>query len=48
MDYESLEGPQKDTVTIRERDSGDQKRIPVAKAAETINGLIAGRKFSDL
>ena len=48
VDYESLEGPHKDTVTIRERDSGDQKRIPVAKVAETINGLIAGRKFSDL
>ncbi len=48
VDYESLEGPDKGTVTIRERDTGDQKRIPADKAAETVRNLVGGLGFSDL
>lgn len=48
VDYESLEGPKKDTVTIRERDTGDQKRIPVDKVLEIIQQLIRGKEFSEL
>lgn len=48
VDYESLEGPGKDTVTIRERDTGDQKRISVDKVSEIIQQLIKGKKFSDI
>jgi len=48
VDYESLEGPDRGTVTIRERDTGDQKRIPADKAAETVRNLVGGLGFSDL
>ncbi len=48
VDYESLEGPERDTVTIRERDTGDQKRIPVDKIQEIIQQLIRGKEFSEL
>lgn len=48
VDYESLEGPDEGTVTIRERDTGDQKRIPVEDAREIIRQLVSGRKFSTL
>lgn len=48
VDYESLEGPDKGTVTIRERDTGDQKRIPAEDAREIIRQLVSGRKFSTL
>ena len=48
VDYESLEGPDKGTVTIRERDTGDQKRIPADKAAEIVRCLVDGLSFADL
>lgn len=48
VDYESLEGADKGTVTLRERDTGEQKRIPVEKAAKIIRKLVAGYSFSDL
>lgn len=48
VDYESLEGPDKDTVTIRERDTGDQKRIPIDSVSVIISQLIEGKEFSKL
>lgn len=46
VDYESLKGPDEGTVTIRERDTGDQKRIPADRAAEIVMQLIHGLEFS--
>jgi glycyl-tRNA synthetase len=49
VDYETIEeGKNKGTVTIRERDTKDQKRIPVGSAASVIKELIAGRPFGSL
>lgn len=48
VDYESLEGPDKGTVTIRERDTGDQKRIPADDVADIVRQLVNGREFSTL
>ena len=48
IDYESLNGPEKGTVTIRERDTGDQKRIPADRVSEIVTQLIDGAEFSGL
>lgn len=48
VDYDSLKGPNKGTVTIRERDTGDQKRIPADDVAGVIRQLINGKEFSTL
>ena len=45
VDYDSL---QDGTVTIRDRDSKEQKRIPSADAARIIDDLLAGKPFADL
>ncbi|MBE6524199.1 MAG: glycine--tRNA ligase [Thermoplasmata archaeon] len=45
VDYDSL---QDGTVTIRDRDSKEQKRIPSADAARIIDDLLAGKSFADL
>lgn len=49
VDYETVEnGANKGTVTIRERDSKEQKRIPLASAKNVIQELIAGKPFKTL
>lgn len=49
VDYEALENDTKDTVTIRDRDSTEQKRVKIEKLPEIIRSLIRGReKFSEL
>jgi len=49
VDYDSLSGPQKDTVTIRDRDTTAQKRIPVKDVPQIIDDLLSGqRQFADL
>ena len=45
VDYDSL---QDGTVTIRDRDSKEQKRIPSADAARIIDDLLVGKSFADL
>ena len=46
VDYETIEdGDKKGTVTIRERDSKEQKRIPLGSVRDTILGLISGKSF---
>jgi glycyl-tRNA synthetase len=39
VDYESLED---DTVTVRERDSTDQTRVPIDELPATLTALRAG------
>lgn len=48
VDYDTLDGKDKGTVTIRDRDSSQQKRIPVKKCGEIIDSLIAGKPFNSL
>jgi glycyl-tRNA synthetase len=49
VDYDTLEGDMKGTVTIRDRDTTEQKRIRMDDAPAIIDDLITGkRKFSDL
>jgi len=49
VDYESIEdGPNKGTVTIRDRDSTSQKRIKIETAKKLIGELIAGRVFDSV
>ncbi len=48
VDYDTLEGDKKGTVTIRDRDSSEQKRIPIKKCGEIVDSLIAGKPFSSL
>ena len=48
VDYESIEGPDKGTVTIRDRDTTEQRRIPMDSVPSVISDLISGRPFSDL
>jgi glycyl-tRNA synthetase len=48
VDYESLEGPQKGTVTIRDRDTTAQKRIPAASVPSIIKTLLSGGSFGSL
>jgi glycyl-tRNA synthetase len=45
VDYETLED---DTVTVRERDSTDQKRVAVGELPDAIRRLVAGETLSDL
>jgi len=46
VDYETIEErSKKGTVTIRERDSKEQRRIPLDSVKETILGLISGKSF---
>ena len=49
VDYESIEdGPNKGTVTIRDRDSTVQKRIKIENVKKLIGELIAGKVFDTL
>ncbi|MCL2032671.1 MAG: glycine--tRNA ligase [Methanomassiliicoccaceae archaeon] len=48
VDYESLEGPNKGTVTIRERDTTAQKRIPADSVPEILRSLLSGKPFKNL
>jgi len=45
VDYDSLKDG---TVTIRDRDSKEQKRIPSAEAAKIIDELLDGKSFAQL
>ena len=42
IDYESLEGQTNDTVTLRDRDTGSQKRIHYEKLTEILKELVEG------
>ena len=49
VDYETVEdGPNKGTVTIRDRDTKDQKRIKASEAKDVIDRLLAGMPFASL
>ena len=51
VDYETLEKKEnpKETVTIRDRDSEEQKRVNIDVLKETLKTLISGdKKFSEL
>ena len=49
VDYDSLPGGSAEgTVTIRDRDTTEQKRIPVDRVAEIVDDLLAGRPFAEL
>ena len=49
VDYESIEdGPNKGTVTIRDRDSKEQKRIKADDAKTIIDRLLAGESFATI
>lgn len=48
VDYEYFEDGDKGTVTIRDRDSSQQKRIPAEKCSEVIDSLLSGKPFSEL
>jgi len=48
VDYESLEGPTKGTVTIRDRDTTTQKRIPADSVQEVLLSLLSGKRFEEL
>ena len=49
VDYETIEnGPNKGTVTIRDRDSKDQKRIKISDARNVIDKLLNGTDFASL
>ncbi|MDR2698156.1 MAG: glycine--tRNA ligase [Candidatus Methanoplasma sp.] len=48
VDYESLDGPLKGTVTIRDRDTAAQKRIPADSVPDILRLLLSGRQFDSL
>ena len=49
VDYDTIEeGPNKGTVTIRDRDSKAQKRIKASEAKDVIDKLLAGMPFDKL
>ncbi len=48
VDYDTLSGDLAGTVTIRDRDSKEQKRISMADAPSIIDQLIAGKPFAEL
>ena len=48
VDYEAMEGPDKGTVTIRDRDTTEQRRISIDSVPSVISDLISGRSFSSL
>ena len=45
VDYDSLENG---TVTIRDRDSTEQKRIPASEVPAIVDALLAGKPFAEL
>ncbi|MBR4685292.1 MAG: hypothetical protein IKP04_02040, partial [Candidatus Methanomethylophilaceae archaeon] len=45
VDYDSL---QDNTVTIRDRDTTEQKRIKIADAPRIVDELLAGKSFDQL
>jgi glycyl-tRNA synthetase len=49
VDYGSVEeGPDKGTVTIRDRDTKEQKRIKSDRVNDVIKELLSGKAFSSL
>ena len=48
VDYEAKEGATKGTVTIRDRDSKEQKRIRIEDAEKVIRSLMAGAEFKSI
>lgn len=48
VDYEALEGPDKGTVTIRDRDTSAQKRISIDSVPDILRSLLSGVPFSTL
>jgi len=48
VDRDGIEDDGAETVTVRERDSAAQIRVPVADLAEALAGLRAGGSFDDL
>lgn len=38
IDFDTLEGDQKDTVTLRDRDTGEQVRVPIDALIATVHG----------
>jgi glycyl-tRNA synthetase len=48
VDYETLEGELAGTVTIRDRDTSEQKRIPIDDCGRIVGELLDGRPFSSL
>jgi len=49
VDYETIEdGPNKGTVTIRDRDSKEQKRIRIDDVRNVIDSLLEGRDFASI
>ncbi len=49
VDQDGLEGNDEDTVTLRERDSAAQIRIPVAELADELEAIFSGEQtFGDL
>jgi len=48
VDYESIEGPSKGTVTIRDRDTTAQKRIRADSVRDVLRSLLSGGRFEDL
>ncbi len=48
VDYEAKEGDTKGTVTIRDRDSKEQKRIRIEDAESVVRSLMAGADFKTI
>ena len=49
VDYESVEdGANKGTVTIRDRDSKEQKRIRIDEVKDVIDRLLSGADFASI
>ena len=47
VDYESIEGEESDTVTLRERDTTAQTRVSIDGLAEALDALIDGERTFD-
>ena len=48
VDYDTLDGDLKGTVTIRDRDTTEQKRIRAEDAPSVVARLLAGTPFADI
>ena len=49
VDYETVEdGPNRGTVTIRDRDSKEQKRIKIDDVKNIIDRLLSGSDFATI
>jgi len=48
VDYESIDGPSKGTVTIRDRNTTAQKRIRADSVQDVLRSLLSGKRFEDL